>query len=57
MVDWWCYVKPRSGVDHKGRRSGQIDTADEEALSLDHLSGQGCELRPLSVKSGDGGNV
>lgn len=57
MVDWWCYVKPRSGVDHKGRRSGQIDTAEEEALSLDHLSGQGCELRPLSVKSGDGGNV
>jgi hypothetical protein len=38
-------------ANRHGRRRGA------EPRALDHLSGQGCELRPLSVKSGDGGNV
>jgi hypothetical protein len=31
-------VKPEDGVDHQGRRGGRIDVAEEEALSLGHLS-------------------
>lgn len=44
-------VGPRSGVDHQCHLGGRIDTSEEEALSLGHLSGKSAADSTLVLPS------